>query len=458
MPTNNEAIATELATTSIGKLLMRYSVPAVISMAATSLYNIIGSIFVGQGLGPIALSAMGITFPVMNLFFAFSLLVGIGGASYASIYLGRRDMDNACSVLGNVALLNIINSIIVAVLMWVFLDAMLLFFGASANTLPYAVAFMKPMLFGAPITYSMFNLNHVMRATGYPAKAMCSILLSVVVSAVLVPIAIFWLGWGMAGAAIGTVCAQAVALVWVLAHYFRQDSMLHFKRGIFRLRGRIVRAIFSVGLAPCLVNIFGCLVAVFLNLALWRYEGDMGIGALGIVNRVLLLFAMIVVGLSQGMQPIIGFNYGAGNMDRVRKTLRRGLVVASLITVFGFVLGQLTPEFITGLFTDNVTLTTLAKQGLHLGMIAFPLVGAQIVIQQFFQCIGQPKISIFLSTTRQLLFLVPLLLVLPNLFQVRGVWISLSISDFLAFVMAAFMLYFYHSREAKRGRIANPLP
>ena len=445
-----------LRTEPIGKLLLRYSLPAIAAMVVFSLYNIIDSIFIGHGVGPLAISGLAITFPVMNLTFALVLLVGIGGASICSIRLGQQDIDGATRVLGNVLMLGLINGVTFGLLSQLVLDPVLTAFGASEHTLPYARDFMQIILLGLPVTCTMFGLNHIMRATGYPKKAMLSAVLTVGMNIILAPLFIFWLGWGIRGAAVATVLSQCVGMVWVLSHFRDPQSTVHFQKGTFRLRWKIVSSIFSIGMSPFLLNVCACLVTVLINVGLKQYGGDMAIGAFGILNRILILFVMLVMGLTQGMQPIVGYNYGAQQFDRVKQALKYGVITGGLITTAGFLAGQFAPELVARMFTDDAGLIALSVDGMHLATLVFPLVGIQIVVGNFFQSIGKAKLSIFLSLTRQLLFLAPCLLILPRFFELEGIWISLPVSDSLSFVTSMGVLYMFlqemrrahHSREA----------
>ncbi|WP_302553304.1 MATE family efflux transporter [uncultured Bilophila sp.] len=439
-----------LRTEPIGKLLLRYSLPAIAAMVVFSLYNIIDSIFIGHGVGPLAISGLAITFPVMNLTFALVLLVGIGGASICSIRLGQQDIDGATRVLGNVLLLGLINGVTFGLLSQLVLDPVLTAFGASEHTLPYARDFMQIILYGLPVTCTMFGLNHVMRATGYPQKAMLSAVLTVGMNVILAPIFIFWLEWGIRGAAVATVLSQCVGMVWVLSHFRNPNSTVHFRRGTFRLRRKIVSSIFSIGMSPFLLNVCACLVTVLINIGLKQYGGDMAIGAFGILNRILILFVMLVMGLTQGMQPIVGYNYGAQQFERVKQTLKYGVITGGLITTAGFLAGQFTPEIVARMFTNDAGLISLSVEGMHLATLVFPLVGIQIVVGNFFQSIGKAKLSIFLSLTRQLLFLAPCLLILPRFFGLNGIWISLPVSDSLSFVASMGVLYMF-LREMRRA-------
>ena len=421
-----------LETKPVGKLLLQYSIPAIIGMTVTSLYNIIDSVFIGHGVGPLAISGLAITFPLMNLIIAFSTLVGIGGATISSIYLGQKDTEKTNSVLGNVLLLCVINGFCFGGL--TFLDPILHFFGASPATLPYARDFMQVILMGNPIAFTFIGLNNVMRATGYPKKAMLSSLLTVFANIILAPIFIFHLDWGIRGAALATVISQSIGLIWIVSHYLNKNTTIRFKPGIFKLKSRIIMSIFSIGMSPFLMNVCASSVVIILNNSFMRYGGDLAIGAYGIVNRVLTLFIMIEIGVTQGMQPVIGFNYGALLFDRVRKTLRYALIAGVSIMTFGFLLSQLFPSAIVGMFTDNHELMELSKFGLRVTCLMFPLAGCQIIITNFFQSIGKAKVSIFLSLSRQLLFLIPFLLILPRFWGITGVWSSMPMADFISFM------------------------
>ena len=417
-----------LETKPVGKLLLQYSIPAIIGMTVTSLYNIIDSVFIGHGVGPLAISGLAITFPLMNLIIAFSTLVGIGGATISSIYLGQKDTEKTNSVLGNVLLLCVINGFCFGGLTLIFLDPILHFFGASPATLPYARDFMQVILMGNPIAFTFIGLNNVMRATGYPKKAMLSSLLTVFANIILAPIFIFHLDWGIRGAALATVISQSIGLIWIVSHYLNKNTTIRFKPGIFKLKSRIIMSIFSIGMSPFLMNVCASSVVIILNNSFMRYGGDLAIGAYGIVNRVLTLFIMIEIGVTQGMQPVIGFNYGA------RKTLRYALIAGVSIMTFGFLLSQLFPSAIVGMFTDNHELMELSKFGLRVTCLMFPLAGCQIIITNFFQSIGKAKVSIFLSLSRQLLFLIPFLLILPRFWGITGVWSSMPMADFISFM------------------------
>ena len=426
MKENNPHI---LGTEKVGKLLLEYSIPAIIGMTLTSLYNIIDSVFIGHGVGAMAISGLAISFPLMNLLVAFCTLVGVGGATISSIRLGQKDTDGAEKVLGNVTVLCVINSIFYGGITLLFLDRILFFFGASHDTLPYARDFMQIILIGSPVTYVMIGLNNIMRATGYPRKAMLSSMLTVGCNIILAPVFIFWLGWGIRGAATATILSQFAGMIWVLSHFMQEKSYIRFKKGIFKLRKRIVENIFSIGMSPFLMNVCASAIVIIFNKSLLLYGGDLAIGAYGILNRLLMLFVMVIMGLTMGMQPIVGYNHGAHKFGRVKQTLKYCMIAGGCITSLGFAFSELFPNLVVNMFTDDKELTALARTGLQIGVLMFPFVGIQIVISSFFQSIGKAKISIFLSLSRQLLYLLPCLLLLPHWWGLNGIWLSMPVSD-----------------------------
>lgn len=442
----------DLGSNSITKLLIQYSVPAIIASVATSLYNIIDSIFIGRGVGAMAIAGLAITFPLMNLVIAFCTLIAVGGATITSIFLGQKNVSRATDVVNNVVVLCLIHSVIFGGLTLLFLDEILLFFGATPETLPYAREFMQVILYGTPISYIFIGLNNIMRATGYPAKAMVSALLSVGANIILAPIFIFVLEWGIKGAALATIMGQSVACVWVLWHFLSEKSYIHLQRQRRWLTPSIIKRIYAIGLSPFLMNVCGCIVVIFINKALLDYGasvGNLAIGAYGILNRTTMFFVMIVFGVTQGMQPILGFNYGAGQWQRVKKTLMIGIWLGVAITSVGWLATELIPGVISSLFTTDPTLIAIANRGFRIFFIFFPLVGCQIVIQNFFQSVGKPKISIFLSLTRQLIFLIPFLIIIPRFWGIDGVWASMAASDCIAFFFAVVTLIIVNRKQSR---------
>lgn len=440
----------ELGSNSISKLLVQYSVPAIIASVATSLYNIIDSIFIGRGVGVMAISGLAITFPLMNLVIAFCTLIAVGGATISSIFLGQKNISRATDVVNNVMILCIIHSIVFGGITLIFLDEILLFFGATTETLPYAREFMRVILYGTPISYIFIGLNNLMRATGYPRKAMISALLSVMVNLILAPIFIFLLGWGIRGAATATIIGQAAGCAWVMKHFLSEKSFVHLQIQNNWFNPTITRKIYSIGLSPFLMNVCACIVVIFINKALLDYGGDNGnlaVGAYGILNRTTMFFVMIVFGVTQGMQPILGFNHGAGEWQRVQRTLNIGIWLGVGITTIGWIITVFFPQLISQLFTTDKQLIDLTNNGARIFFLVYPLVGCQIVIQNYFQSVGNPKTSILLSLTRQLIFLIPFLIILPRYFGINGVWISISASDFIAFMFGITTLIIANRRQ-----------
>ena len=425
---------------SIGKLLLQYSIPAIIGMTITSIYNIIDSIFIGHGVGAMAIAGLAVSFPLMNLVVAFCTLVSAGGSTIASIRLGQKDMKGATEILSHTLMLCITNSFFFGILSFIFLDDILTFFGASPDTLPYARSFMQVILLGTPITYTMIGLNNVMRATGYPKKAMLTSMVTVVANIILAPIFIFHFEWGMRGAATATVISQLIGMVWVVSHFTKKDSTVHFEGKVWKMKGRIVESIFAIGMSPFLMNLAACFIVIIINQGLKKYGGDLAIGAFGIVNRLVFIVVMIVMGLNQGMQPIAGYNFGAKLYGRVNKVLRLTIIYATAVTTFGFLVGMLVPDLVVGIFTSDAELTELSVTGLRITVMFFPIIGFQMVTSNFFQSIGMAGKAIFLSLTRQMLILLPCLLVLPQFFGVAGVWYSMPVSDLLASLIALVML------------------
>ncbi len=452
---------TELGTAPIRRLLMQYALPAIIAMTASSLYNMVDSIFIGQGVGAMAISGLAITFPFMNLASAFGALVGIGASTMISLRFGQRDYQAAKQILGNVIMLNTIIGASFGVICLLFLDPILTFFGASDQTIPYARDYMQVILAGNLISHMYLGLNAVLRSSGHPQRAMIATITTVVINIILDPLFIYGFGWGIRGAAIATILAQLLALLWQLRIFSNKQELLHFERGIYRLKRKIIRDIISIGMSPFLMNIAACLIIIFINKGLKTYGGDLNVGAFGIVNRIVFVFVMIVMGLNQGMQPIAGYNYGAKQYDRVKRVLRLTIYGATVVTTLGFIVGQFFPRLAVSAFTTDEGLIELAVEGMRITLCVFPIVGMQMVVSNFFQSIGMASKAIYLSLSRQLIFLLPGLIFLPVIFTTYtslsgswGVWCSMPISDFLASIVACALL----RKELKRfGRDEKPI-
>lgn len=430
----------------VSTLLLQYAIPSIIAMTASALYNIASSIFIGHGVGPAAITALAIVLPLSNLSAAFGAMVGIGASSLLSIKLGQQDRESAQMILGNVLLLNIIIGFSFGLVCLIFLEPILYAFGASENTIGYATDYLKILLWANVITHMYFGLNHTMRASGYPKKSMFIMVTSVVINTVLSGIFIMWFEWGMKGAAWATVIAQTTSLVLQFNHFRSSKYSVYFTRESIKLKKKIIHGILSIGAAPFFMNIAATVVVILINTTLRRYGGDNYIGAYGIVNRVTLIFLMIVMGLNQGMQPIVGYNYGARQFSRVKEALQRVTVAAMVITSIGFVMAVFFPHLVSMAFTTDPDLLEASNRALRITMIVFPMVGFQVISSSFFQSIGKAKSAIFLSLTRQLIFLIPLLLILPPLMGTDGVWWSMPISDFVSGILAVVLI----SRQLKQ--------
>lgn len=439
-----------LGTENVWNLLLQYAIPSVIAMTAASLYNITDSIFIGHGVGALALSGLAITFPLMNLAIAFGTLVGIGASTLMSLRLGQKDYDSANSILGNVFVLNIIVGLAYTLVVLLFLDPILYFFGASEETLPYAHDFMVIISLGNLITHMYFGLNALLRATGNPWKAMYATIATVLINIVLAPLFIFVFGWGIRGAAFATVLAQASMLVWQIRFFSNKKNFIYLKRDSFRLKRKIVTDSLSIGLAPFLMNAVASGIVIVINQGLIRYGGDLAVGAYGIINRVAMLFAMIVMGLNQGMQPIAGYNFGAGQIDRVDRVLKQTIFVATGVMVAGFLICELFPHSVASVFTTDQGLIDFVVPGLRIVMFFFPIVGFQMVTVNFFQSIGMPGKAIFMSLTRQVLFLLPCLLVLPLFYGVKGIWYSMPAADLSSSIVSLYMLIVQYNKSVRK--------
>ncbi len=466
--TTKEDKLRELESASIGSLLLKYSWPAVIGMTAMSLYNLIDAYYIGLWCGPASIAGLALIFPIMNLMVAVGMLIGLGSAANVSLALGRGDREEAFRVLGHTMQMGAPFAAAVGIVIYIFLPEVLVFFGAQGETYQPAYDFMRVTALVFPITAAYMNLNHVMRASGYPKMAMYSLLLSVGVNIAVAPVFIYVLDMGMSGAALATVTGQVIGFVFVLRHFLKSDSVLHFRRGMWSFSMRIARRICMVGLPPCTMTICGCLVVLYFNRLFLAYEGDMGVGAFGIVNRLTFFFAMVVMGIAQGMQPIVGYNYGVGAMKRVRATLFRGMLAATAVMSVGYVLMMSFPHEIMGLFVkesaenavtqaEGEKLIRLGVEGISIFMIFLPIIGPQIIVGNFFQAIGKPVVSIFLNLMRQMIILIPLLSILPHYYGVRGIWASGAVSDAISALVCATVLLLYLRKRTKPSSI-TPSP
>ena len=447
-------IPSELGTQPVGKLLKQYALPSIVAMLASSLYNIVDSIFIGHGVDALALSGLAVTFPLMNISTAFGAMVGMGSATLISVKLGQKDYGTAQHILGNAVVMNVLMGVAFAVISLLFLDPILYFFGASDATIGYARDYMLIILLGNVITHMYFGFNALLRAMGHPKMAMKATIATVLINTVLDPLLIFetidlgfvefaGAGWGIRGAAIATVLAQCISLVWQTRVMSDKREFIHFKRGIYKLKSYIVKEVLTIGLPPCLMNLASCFVVIFINRGLTSYGGDYAVGAYGIVHKMTFIFVMIVMGFQQAMQPIAGYNYGAKAYDRVTKVLKITIALATGVTTLAFVIGEFFPGYVARIFTSDAQMIEMAIVGMRYNCLLFPIVGFQMITGSFFQSIAQPGKSIFLSLSRQLLFLVPFIIIFPHFWGINGVWISLPASDLLSAIFSACLLGHY---------------
>jgi len=440
---DNKQAALELGTKPVGKLLTQYALPAIVAMTASSLYNIIDRAFIGQVVGPEAIAGLGITFPFMNLSAAFGAAVGVGASTCISVKLGQRDYKRAQLLLGNTVTLNLIIGFLFMVVCLVFLEPILRFFGASDATLPYAKEFMTVILLGNMVTHMYFGMNAVLRAAGKPKHAMYATLFTVACNIVLIVAFVWWFRWGIRGAALATITSQSLALCWQMWLFSNKNEIMHLRRGIYRLRGYLVRNIIAIGISPFLMQTTSCVIVIFMNNQFVRYGGDMAVGAYSIANSMVMVFFMFVMGMIQGMQPIVGYNYGAEKFDRMFRCLWLTIACSTAILLVGWGLSMAFPRQIARIFTTDETLLELSARGIVLDMLVFFVVGSQAVITNFFQCLGKVKISIFLSLSRQLILLLPMAYVFPMFWGLDGVWYSMPASDFGSFAMTIPILMWY---------------
>ena len=449
---DNMKATLELGTKPVGRLLWQYALPAIVAMTASSLYNIIDRAMIGQVVGPEAIAGLGITFPFMNLSAAFGAAVGVGASTCISVKLGQKDYKTAENLLGNTVTLNLVVGFLFMVVCLVFLNPILRFFGASDVTLPYAREFMIVILLGNMITHMYFGMNAVLRAAGKPRHAMYATLFTVGMNILLVVAFVWWFRWGIRGAALATITSQSMALCWQMWLFSDKRELLHLKRGIYRLKADLVRNIMAIGVSPFLMQTTSCVIVIFMNNQFVRYGGDMAVGAYSIANSMAMVFFMFVMGVTQGMQPIVGYNYGAQKFDRMLRCLWQAISVATAILLVGWILAMLFPYQIARIFTTDATLLELSARGIRLDMLVFPIIASQAVITNFFQCIGKVKISIFLSLTRQLFMLLPLAYLLPMWWQLDGVWYSMPMSDFGSFAMTWPLLLWYLRKFKTYGK------
>ena len=431
----------ELASAPIWRILLKYSLPAVVGTVVMALYNIIDSIVIGHAIDdPNVVAGIAVTFPVQNLGTAFGMLIGAGAATRISIVLGQKDHKRAALILGNSVQLTILVGVLYTSAFAIFLEPLLRLFGASDASLPYAKEFLTWVLPGMVLMNLTFSYNNVMRASGYPGKAMWTNMIGAGLNSILAPLFLFGFKWGIKGAAIATDISMVVTAVFVMQHFFRKSSTLHFERGTFRFDWRVITSILYIGMSPFLINVAGSCINAVVNNSLMRYGGDDAIAAVVVFNRFVTIFVFVVIGICQGMQPILGYNYGAGKYDRLFRTLKLAALSSVAFTTLGSIIGATNAEMIARLFMQDPDQITCAVNCLHITTIGFWMVGFQIVATNYFQSLGMATKSIFLSLTRQVIFMIPALLILPPMFGLNGVWSCFPIGDFLSTIVAGLML------------------
>lgn len=442
---------TELGTASIRSLLFKYAMPGIIAMTAMSLYNMVDSIFIGHGVGALALSGLTVAKPFMDICAAFGTLVGVGASSLVAIKLGEKDYRSANDILANVIILNVILGAIIMVVGLYWLDPILYAFGASDATIKYAREYMEIILWGNILTHIYYGLNSMLRSVGHPRISMYATILAVSLNVALDPIFIFVLDMGVRGAALATILSQLVSVIVELIIFLNPKEVIHFHRGIWRLRRDITMRALGIGTAPFLMHMAACFVVIVLNNQLLRYGGDMEIATFGMTNRFIFFFVMIVMGIQQGMQPIVGYNYGAQQYDRMLRAFKLAVYCATCVMSFLFLFGEIWPEGFIRLFTHDELLIAQSITPARIMLAVMFAIGFPMITGNFYTSIGQAPKAIFLSLTRQVLFLIPLIIGLPLLFQslgiapIWGVWWSWPISDSLSVIIA--MIVFNRDRR-----------
>ena len=428
----------QLGEENIGKLLLRFSVPAIVGMMVNAMYNVVDRIFIGKGVGSLGIAGIFVGYPLSLILMAFSMLIGIGGNALVSIKLGEKREKEAEIILGNSFLLLILINTIISILGFIFLEPLLKLFGASKNIMPYSIDYMKIILLGAPIQSIGFGLNNFIRGEGNPKIAMGTMLIGAILNTILDPIFIFVFNMGVKGAAIATVISQIVSAIWVLSYFTGSKSHLKIKKENIKLQSYIVKNIISIGLAPFSMQIAASIVTVLLNNNLQKYGGDIATSSMAAINSITMMILMPIFGINQGAQPIIGYNYGAKNYDRVKSALKLAILFATVIASIGFILTQTMPAKLIGLFGKNEKeLIEVGSKAMRIYLSMLPIIGFQIVSSNYFQATGKPKQAMLLSLSRQVIVLIPALIILPKLFKLNGVWMAGPVSDLIASIITA---------------------
>lgn len=435
-----------LGTEGIGKLLFSLSLPSIIGMIVMASYNIVDAVFIGRGVGPLGLAAVAICFPLQLLTGALAVMAGVGGSSIISRSLGAGDYEKAQTAFGTTMFFASAVGLAVAIPAGVFLSSLLELFGATPAILPHARAYLSVILFGIPFqTFAMAG-NHVARSEGRARIAMVTMLISAITNVILDPVFIFGFGWGMRGAAVATVISQLVMFVWIFGYYYTGKSSLHFSLARLVPKLSILREIVAIGFSEFTRMAAGSLSIILINSTLARLGGDTSVAVYGVINRSMSFFFMPLLGIAQGFQPILGFNYGAGNMQRSRQVIRLSITTATALAIAGFLITRFFPGAIFRLFSTDELLIAEGVKAMGLITFVFFLVGFQIIGSAMFQALGKARPAFILSLSRQVLLLLPLVLLLPRYFGTPGVWMAFPLADGLSFFLTLYLFL----REMRR--------
>ena len=441
---NNQQV---LGTEPIGKLLLRYSLPAIIGMMVNGLYNVVDRIFIGNipGVGPLAITGLGVTMPIMTIILAFGMLIGIGTATNISIKLGQGKKDEAEKLIGNAIVLSIIVGLIITAIGLIFGDQILQLFGASVDSLQYAKAYINVILLGTVFNLIAFSFNHIIRGDGNPKLSAMIMVVGCVTNIILDALFIFGFNMGIQGAAVATIISQFITAIWGLSYYIRGKSNLKFDKANLKLDKSLIAMIFSIGAAPFAMQIAASCVQIISNNALRTYGGDLAIGAMATINSIITMVGMPIIGISQGAQPIIGFNYGSKLYDRADKTLKIAVVAATIGLAIGWVIVQFLPEPIVSMFNSDEQLVSISVDGIRKYLSMMPLIGMSMIGSNYIQSIGNAKQAMFLSLLRQVILLVPMMLILPKFLGLNGVWFAQPVADVISFIVTFILI----SKEVK---------
>lgn len=431
-----------LGTESIGRLLLKYSVPAIIGMMVNALYNVVDRVFIGNipGVGPLAITGLGVTMPIMSIIIAFGTLIGVGATTNVSLKLGQGDRNKAEQIVGNAVSLSVLIGILIAIFGTIFSNKMLMVFGASQSTIGYAKDYMGIILIGAIFNIMSMMFSNLIRGDGNPKLSAAIMAAGCFMNIVLDAIFIFGFNMGIQGAALATIISQAVSTIWGLTYYLRGKSNVEFKKINLKLDKTIIKTIFAIGMSPFAMQLANSMVQLMFNTSLKVYGGDLAIGAMATISSINMLFVMPAFGFVQGMQPIVGFNYGAKKYDRAKKTLQISLMLATVVFIIGALVIQIAPQLLVGAFNKDQELMNITVNGLRKYAFAMPIVGISIVGSNFIQSIGKAKMSMLLGLLRQVIVLIPMIMILPNFIGLNGIWLAQPTADIVSAIITGIVL------------------